>query len=46
MPLPMTSTLYYNLPGYKIVVNPCRDQNYRKYFELRKRHGIKAPGQQ
>eukprot|EP01016_Furgasonia_blochmanni_P012789 TRINITY_DN1640_c0_g1_i2.p3 TRINITY_DN1640_c0_g1~~TRINITY_DN1640_c0_g1_i2.p3 ORF type:complete len:174 (+),score=63.74 TRINITY_DN1640_c0_g1_i2:235-756(+) len=45
-PMPMTSFLYYDLPGYKIVVNPCRDQNYRKYFELRKRYGIKPPNVQ
>lgn len=35
------SFLYYDIPGNKIVVNPCKNQNFRKYFELRKRYGIK-----
>jgi len=41
--MPMTQFLYYEVPGQKIVVNPCRDQNYRKYFEMRKKYGIKPP---
>ena len=36
--------MYYDLPGHKIVVNPTRNQNYRKYFEMRKKNGIKPPG--
>mmetsp|Transcript_9615 Transcript_9615/g.10828 ORF Transcript_9615/g.10828 Transcript_9615/m.10828 type:complete len:209 (+) Transcript_9615:55-681(+) len=34
------SWLYYDLSGHKIVSNPARVQNYRKYFEMRKKHGI------
>jgi hypothetical protein len=41
--MPMTQALYYDLPGWKIIVNPCRNQNYRKYFEMRKKYGIKPP---
>jgi len=41
--MPLTQFLYYEIPGSKIVVNPCRDQNYRKYFELRKKYGLKPP---
>ena len=41
--MPLTQFLYYQVPGNKIVVNPCRDQNYRKYFELRKKYNITAP---
>ncbi|KRX00172.1 hypothetical protein PPERSA_10671 [Pseudocohnilembus persalinus] len=44
MSMPLTQWLYHPLAGHKIVTNPCRDQNYRKYFELRKRNGIKPPG--
>jgi hypothetical protein len=39
--MPFTQALYYDLPGWKVVVNPCRNQNYRKYFEMRKKYGIK-----
>lgn len=41
--MPLTQFLYYQIPGNKIIVNPCRDQNYRKYFEMRKKNGIQAP---
>jgi len=41
--MPLTELLYYEVPGHKIIVSPCRDQNYRKYFELRKKHGINPP---
>ena len=41
--MPLTQFLYYEVPGSKIVVNPCRDQNYRKYFEMRKKNGMKPP---
>jgi len=41
--MPLTQFLYYEIPGQKIVVNPCRDQNYRKYFEMRKKYGLKPP---
>jgi len=34
------SLLYYHIPANKIVVNPCKTQNFRKYFELRKKNGI------
>ncbi len=44
MEMPLTQFLYYDLPGNKIVVNACRNQNYRKYFEIRKKYGIKFPG--
>ena len=37
---PLTQFLYYQIPGNKIIVNPCRDQNYRKYFEMRKKYNI------
>jgi hypothetical protein len=32
--------LYSNLYARDIVVSASRDQNYRKYFEMRKKHGI------
>jgi hypothetical protein len=38
--MPLHSMLYYDLPGKSLVVNPCRDQNYRKYFQMRKKHNI------
>jgi hypothetical protein len=41
--MPMTQVLFYDLPGWKVVVSPARDQNYRKYFEMRKKYGIKPP---
>jgi len=31
---PFGQLLWYDLSGYKIVVNPTRNQNYRKYFEM------------
>jgi len=43
MSMPITQFLYHQLPGHKIVVNPCRNQNYRKYFELRKKNNVDAP---
>jgi hypothetical protein len=42
--MPLTQFLYYDLPGNKIIVNPCRNQNFRKYFEIRKKYGIRFPG--
>ncbi|KAL4464094.1 hypothetical protein ABPG74_006031 [Tetrahymena malaccensis] len=38
--IPMFQLMYYELPGNSIVVNPCRNQNYRLYFEMRKKLGI------
>ncbi|KAM3136893.1 hypothetical protein pb186bvf_010978 [Paramecium bursaria] len=39
--MPLTQMFYSYLMSYDIVVSPSRDQNYRKYFELRKKYGIK-----
>jgi len=38
--MPLHGMLFYDLDGKSIVVNPCRDQNYRKYFEMRKKYNI------
>lgn len=33
--MPLTQYLQYHFPANKVIVNPCRNQNYRKYFQLR-----------
>ena len=38
--MPLHSMLYYDLEPKSLIVNPCRDQNYRKYFEMRKKYGL------
>ena len=38
--IPMFQMMYYELPGNSIVVNPCRNQNFRLYFEMRKKQGL------
>ena len=42
--MPLNMAMFHELRSDWITVNPCRDQNYRKYFEKRKLYGI-APGQ-
>ncbi|EGR33383.1 hypothetical protein IMG5_054730 [Ichthyophthirius multifiliis] len=38
--IPMFQFMYYELPGNMIIVNPCRNQVFRKYFEMRKKLGL------
>lgn len=38
--MPLTQMFYAYLLASDIVVSPSRDQNYRKYFEMRKKYNI------
>lgn len=38
--MPLTQMFYSYLLAKDIVVSPSRDQNYRKYFEMRKKYNI------
>lgn len=38
--MPATQVLYQELQSEKIVVPPSKEQNFRKYFEIRKKYGF------
>ncbi len=40
--MPATQVLYQELQSEKVIVAPSKEQNFRKYFEIRKKYGFDA----